>query len=72
MLFNHEVEMLVNETNAIEGIHREATWEELEAFFDFMALDKLTVSDVCAFVGVFQPGAMIRTQVGLTHIPDVF
>ncbi len=74
MMFKHEIEMLINESNSIEGIHREATDAEIEEYEKFLALDKLRVSDMIIFVSVFEPTAMIRTRPGMnvfigTHRP---
>ena len=67
-MFRFETEMLVIESNMIEGIERDPTEAELNQFEEFMTLDHLRVADITKFVGIFQPGAMIRTQPGCNVI----
>lgn len=50
----------VIESNKIEGIARPPTKEELDEFERFLALDRVEVSDLEAFVRVYQPDAMLR------------
>ena len=64
-MWNHEAEMLINESNAIEGIDREYTGPELTAFQAFMDLEEIKVADMTMFVSVFEPTAMLRTQSGM-------
>lgn len=64
----------VVESNHIEGIDRAPTGEELTEFHRFMALTTVTVEDMEHFVGVYQPDARLRDQIGLDvhiglHVP---
>ena len=43
-MWNHEAEMLINESNSIEGIEREYTSAELTAFQAFMDLEEIKVA----------------------------
>jgi len=55
----------VQESNKIEGILREPFEDEVRAHERLSALDKITVSDLEAFVAIVQPGAILRRQIGL-------
>lgn len=55
----------VFESNRIEGIFRPPTTEEVSATEGFLALPEVRPVDVCALVGVYQPGAVLRDRVGL-------
>jgi len=74
MLTEDKIRKFINESNAIEGIYREATASELEEFRRFMALDEITVADMERFVSVYQRGAKLRDRKGMNvqvgnHIP---
>ena len=56
---------LMEESNRIEGIDRAPTEQEMDAAESFMALETITVGDVCAFVAICQPGAVLRNRPGL-------
>jgi len=58
------IEKFVRESNKIEGIHRDPIDDELEMTMYFMKLEDVTVRDLENFVAVFQPGAVLRRQVG--------
>jgi len=58
------LEDFVRESNRIEGISRDPTVAECSAHERFLALDKITVRDLEAFVGVVQPGKALRRQIG--------
>ncbi len=58
------LEDFVRESNRIEGISRDPTVAECFAHERFLALDKITVRDLEAFVGVVQPGKALRRQIG--------
>jgi len=58
------VEELVAESNLIEGITREPTADEVEAFEDLLLLDEITVGDLCNFVRVYEPQAYLRDKIG--------
>lgn len=51
---------LVAESLRIEGIRRRPTKRELTEFDRFMALATVDVQDLEQFVGVYQPGAVLR------------
>lgn len=64
----------VQESNRIEGITRDPLEREMEAFKTFMGLEQIAVGDLCAFVKLVQPNAVLRNAVGLdvrvgNHIP---
>ncbi len=54
----------ITESNKIEGIHRNPTFEELEKHSRFLALLTVTVSELEAFVSVYQPDAKLRIKPG--------
>jgi len=63
----------IAESNAIEGIDS-VQQSEIEEFYRFLNLDKITVEDLAQFVSVYQPGAKLRTKKGMdvrigNHIP---
>jgi hypothetical protein len=65
---------LVRESNRIEGILREPTTAELIEFERFLTIEDVTISDLVAFVNVYQPGAVLRDHDGFdvrvgNHIP---
>lgn len=55
----------VEESNLIEGIVRQPTAEELMAHWQLLRMLAPSVDDLQAFVSVVQPGAALRTQLGL-------
>ncbi len=55
----------VRESNAIEGIHRDPTEDEIAATETFLRLPVLTIADLVKLVAVYQPGAVLRDRVGL-------
>lgn len=64
----------MRESNWIEGIKRAPTVEEVAALEKFVGLPKITVADLEAFVTVVQPGAVLRSKLGLDvrvgqHVP---
>lgn len=62
------LERFVIESNAIEGILRDPTREELEASARFIDLDVVTVEALQDFVSVCQPGSKLRTGNGMDVI----
>lgn len=54
----------VRESNRIEGIHREPTLHEVLAHKKLVQLDCVTIDDLLAFVGVYQPDAELRIRSG--------
>jgi hypothetical protein len=58
----------VKESNAIEGIVRSPTEQELKATQNFLGLDFLSVNAVIDLVRVYQPGAVLRDQSGAAQI----
>lgn len=64
----------VAESNRIEGIHRHATEDELQATARFLLLDRVTIGDLVVLVEALQPGAVPRFTQGRdvrvgNHIP---
>lgn len=64
----------VRESNAIEGIHRDPTTDEMDAHVAFLARPTITVADLVGFVEVIAPGKPLRDRVGCDvrvggHIP---
>ncbi len=55
----------VQESNRIEGILRYPFEDEIGAHERLLALDKITVPALEAFVAIVQPGAVLRRQIGL-------
>lgn len=55
----------IRESNRIEGIHRDPTEREIDAFEHFLDLDRIHVRDLEQFVHIYQPGATLRRQLGL-------
>lgn len=55
----------IAESNRIEGIHRSPTYPEIAEFERFLALKEVTLSDLTAFVKVYQSDAVLRDQRGL-------
>ena len=53
------------ESNAIEGIQRPPTDEEIAEFKRFIALDKIPIKDVKKFITVYAPGRILRNKIGL-------
>ena len=64
----------IRESNRIEGIHRAPKAKELDEYARFMALPKVEIEDLRAFVKVYQPNAVLRDKPGLNvyvgnHVP---
>lgn len=64
----------IRESNRIEGIHRDPTEREVDAFDAFMSLSRVTVRDLERLVDVIQPGAKLRRMLGCNvivgnHVP---
>lgn len=55
----------VRESNRIEGITREPTFEEVLEHKLFMSLEEVTIRDLEHFVKVYQPDARLRDIPGL-------
>ena len=53
------------ESNRIEGIHRDANKQEMEAVARFIDLEVVTVPALSDLVKAFQPGAVLRDRHGL-------
>lgn len=63
----------VRESNHIEGIP-EVREGEVQAAEDFLALEEILIRDLCVFVGVVAPGALLRNRPGMnvrvgSHLP---
>lgn len=54
----------VRESNRIEGILRDPTPDELKEFTRFIRLECVTIGDLVRFVGIYQPGAVLRMAPG--------
>lgn len=68
------LQSFVRESNRIEGILREPTWQETDAHEVFLSLDEINVPALEALVHVLQPDAVLRDRVGLDvyvgdHVP---
>lgn len=73
MIYPAAIKSLVRESNLIEGIDREPTKGEIDAFIKFLELKHLKVADLVEYVSVIQPNAKLRingecVRVG-RHIP---
>ena len=55
----------IKESNKIEGIDRNPTYQEIDEFNRFMALPVITVEEMERFVNVYQPGAVLRDKHGM-------
>lgn len=55
----------VRESNAIEGIFRDPTPEEIQATSDFCQLDRVTLERLCELQAVYAPGKPLRTEPGM-------
>ncbi len=61
----------IRESNAIEGIHRKPSDDEIATAERFLKLDRIELADVDNFVAVYQPGAVLRDQPGLdVHVGE--
>ncbi len=54
----------VLESNAIEGIYREPTPEEIDELQRFTQQDFITIEDMEKFISVYQPDAVLRDEFG--------
>jgi hypothetical protein len=64
----------VRESNRIEGIRRSPTLAEIAEHERFVALERVTISELERFVGVYQPNAVLRSHHGFdvrvgNHVP---
>lgn len=64
----------VQESNRIEGIHRDPLWNEVYEADRFLHLEEVTVQELEEFVSIYQPGARLRRSPGMNvrvgrHIP---
>lgn len=64
----------VEESNRIEGILRPPNQLELQAFDQFLRIERVSIKDLVTFVGIYQPNARLRDKPGLdvrvgNHIP---
>jgi len=55
----------LTESNAIEGIYRDPTAQEIEASTAFLSLPKIGVGEICAVQSVYAPGMPLRNQSGM-------
>lgn len=54
----------IAESLRIEGIHRKPTAAEIEEHSRFVSLSAVTIEDLERFVGVYQPGRVLRDKCG--------
>lgn len=64
----------IAESNRIEGILRPPTAVEIDEHGRFMTLESVCITDLRAFLRVYQPNAVLRDQPGLdvrvgSHVP---
>lgn len=55
----------IKESNRIEGIVREPTDREVQAFKEFLEIGLVSVGTLRQLVSVFQPGAQLRERSGM-------
>jgi len=60
-----ELVRFVNESNRIEGIHRPASKEEIQAHKLLLQCEKITLLKLMLFVSVIQPDAKLREHEGM-------
>ena len=60
-----ELIAFVRESNRIEGIDREPTLDEIEAYTRFLDLMKIEVTELEAFVALIQPEGRLRDRLGM-------
>jgi hypothetical protein len=61
---NNNLDSFIKESNAIEGIYRVTTSEEIQWANQFISLDVVTVADMANLVAILQPRAVLRDMVG--------
>lgn len=61
----NEVDAFIRESNKIEGITNDPSFDEIKEFNRFMSLRKIEVQDLIDFVKVYQPNARLRDDWGL-------
>jgi Fic family protein len=64
MIQQYELDF-IRESNRIEGILREPTQAEIDAYVEFMQLDELTITNLEKYVKAIQPNAVLRQHTGL-------
>jgi len=57
--------IFIDESNAIENIHRPATEQEVDEFMRFMSLRYIAIVDLQKFVRIYQPDAELREKVDI-------
>ena len=65
MVDKEHLRAFVRESNRIEGIKRPPTAREIEAHLYLLGQDRITQTDLEAFVAVVAPGKPIRDRVGM-------
>ena len=70
----NQLRKFIEESNAIERIHRMITEDELRIADYFLSLDVITIPDLENFVQQFQPDARLRDKPGMdvrvrNHVP---
>ncbi len=74
MINNGTLMRFVEQSNLIEGIERKPTIAEFDAHKRFLALDRITIANLEAFVDVVAPGKPLRDKPGMnvrvgSHFP---
>lgn len=59
-----DIKARVAESLRIEGIHRAPTQQEIEEHKRFVALPTVHIEDLECFVSTYQPGHILRDQIG--------
>lgn len=72
----HYLHKFIQDSNLIEGIFGTPSARDVEVADAFLKKTILTVEDMCEVVGHFQPGARVRSEVGMNvrignHLPPV-
>lgn len=64
VIVEHDLINFIRESNAIEGIHREPSYDEVVEYKRFLILERIFVTDIIIAVRVFQPYAILRLEQG--------
>lgn len=58
-------EDFIRESNRIEGIERDPTFDEIEEYREFMKYPQIYVKDMISFVAIYEPTARLREHIGM-------